>query len=542
MAEEIVERIKAEGQLTRNTGTNSIRAVRIQMDRFESIFETISEQVSMQTQFLADMVETSMDQLKIDGETAERERARQDREDLAEDQEEAGKDSTNSASKNISLSSLIPNDGSGFLNTLLKGALFAGGVFALGNIFKGFIESRIGESEFTEGLVSAVSWTAIGSIFGKKFGLLLGAGNLLSNALGLPSVVEKIGDALNLELEENDLLTQGIATSLAAAFLMQGGLKTKLIGGIIILTNLLGDKAKNWLVEQGNVDPDIANVAVDAASFAVQGAALGSLFGLPGMLAGAVAGLALSLGLSALSWFDRQKAEAEAQLRRDLAEAETILQDEEKRAEIQSVVDTLKTMTPEQQNAFVEERGGLTRPEQLAFDRVATPEDYDTEEITYNLSEIKRLNQMGAPVDASYINNLRDAGYNLDNLEADTGYAMPEYAKGTKGFQDFGPASFAILHGKEAVVPKETPAGRFLEQFFDKDWSPKMSGASGVAEQVSAVASGGINMPVIVHNSPTVAPIINNVQGGANISTTSVYGSGGGDRSRNTYGLTNSAN
>ena len=117
-----------------------------------------------------------------------------------------------------------------------------------------------------------------------------------------------------------------------------------------------------------------------------------------------------------------------------------------------------------------------------------------------------------------------------------------EYSKGTKGFQDFGPASFAILHGKEAVVPKETPAGRFLEQFFDKDWSPKMSGASGVAEQVSAVASGGINMPVIVHNSPTVAPIINNVQGGANISTTSVYGSGGGDRSRNTYGLTNSAN
>jgi hypothetical protein len=116
-----------------------------------------------------------------------------------------------------------------------------------------------------------------------------------------------------------------------------------------------------------------------------------------------------------------------------------------------------------------------------------------------------------------------------------------EYKRGTKGFQDFGPASFAVLHGREAVVPEETPAGRFLSQFFNEDWSPKMSRAN-LTEEVSTVASGSINMPIIVNNSPTVAPVINNVHGGPNVSSTTIFGSGGGDRSRNPYGLSNGTN
>ena len=38
----IIDRLKAEGDLMRNSGTNSIRAVKINLDRFEGIFNTIS--------------------------------------------------------------------------------------------------------------------------------------------------------------------------------------------------------------------------------------------------------------------------------------------------------------------------------------------------------------------------------------------------------------------------------------------------------------------------------------------------------------------
>lgn len=538
MAEEIVNRLKAEGQLIRNTGTNSIRAVRIQLDRFENVFETISEQVIQQTQFLSSMAQISEDQLKINKETQERKAERRARENLSKDQE---KETTEKTSKKISLASLAPDSASGFLNTVLKNAMFAGGAFVLSRVFKGFLEERIGETEFTDSLVSAVSWGAIGTLFGKKFGLMLGAGNLLSNALGLPSVVEKIGDALNTELEENDMLTQGIGTAMAGAFLMKGGLKTKLLGGIVVLTNLLGDKVKDWLVEQGNIDPDIANVAVDTASFAMQGAALGSLFGLPGMLAGAVAGLALSLGINALNWFDRQRAEAEAQLKKDLAEAEEILQNKEKRTEVETLRDDLKAMTPEQQSAAIKERGGMTRAEQFALDRVVTPGDYDDEEITYILSEIRRFNQMGSPVPPNYLTDLRNLGYNMENLQDDTGYKIPEFQKGSKGFQDFGSASFAILHGKEAIVPEETPAGRFLEQYFNENWTPKMSSVSDRSSRVDTINSGG-SSPVIINNAPTIAPNVNNVGGSTSVNNTNLVGTGSGPNNIDPYGMPRAAN
>ena len=585
MSEEVVERLKAEGQLIRNTGTNSIRSISIQMDKFEEIFQTISEQITMQTQFLSNLVEISTDQFKINEETNERENIRQQREGLASAQEEGSSgykepsSSTDKSKKDVSLSSLMPNFGSGFLNDLLKGALFAGGIYALGNVFKGFIEAKIGESEFTEGLISAISWTAIGAIFGKKFGLILGAGNLLSNALGLPSIVEKIGDAFNLELEENDLLTQGIGTSLAAAFLMRGGLKTKLLGGIIILTNLLGDKAKDWLINQGGVDPDWANTTVDVASLTVQGAAIGgSLFGLPGAIAGAMAGLAIGIGGKLIDWLRGKREEAFQRFEEDVSSIQPLLEKalrgealtEDERAEVARVTgeatrNTQLALPAEQREAA--EAAAAAGQEALGALPLLPEEGYNQLQIKNRIDGALAGNQEDLLELANFIKGrgttdreeIKDAliGFGTSVFATDPATFIQKFnawedlvddaldnnsfSRGTKGFQDFGPASFAILHGREAIVPEETPAGRFLNEFFNSDWSPKMSKAS-IAEEVSTISTGGINMPVIVNNSPTVAPIINNVQGGPNINSTSIFGSGGGDRSRNPYGITNGAN
>lgn len=557
---EIVERLKAEGQLTRNTGTNSIRAVRIQLAKFEGIFETISEQVTLQTKLLADMVETSMDQLRINAETGEREKARQQRKDLADAQEEdrdepADVSPARAEREGPGLFSMLSGMGIGKL--LIGGALLGAGLFAAYNIAKGFIDEKTGGkfSDFERGLMNAVQnidFEEIKKLFnGLKDSLKTIADLINSFASTMQSIIDNPlllfggatagGFALGRGIAAFTGPRAGPTTERADLKTRLGAVRGNILTAVALLTLAFGDEAKQFLEEQAGVPPEWADPAVDTASMAIYGATLGSMFGPTGMLVGAAAGLAVGLGFSIYNWLDRKKAEAAEQLKRDLAEADTILKDEGKRAEIQSIVDVLKTMTPEEQSAFIKKRGGLTRPEQLAFEQVATPEDYDTEAITYHLGEIRRAAQMGSMVQAVDVNALRNLGYDLNNLQQDTGYALPEYKRGTKGFQDFGPASFAILHGREAVVPEETPAGRFLSQFFNEDFSPKMSRAN-LAEEVSTAASGSVNMPIIINNSPTVAPVINNVHGGPNVSSTTIFGSGGGDRSRNTYGIPSSAN
>ena len=53
MAEETInERLIKEGQLTRNTGTNSIKSVNINLDKFSKVFSSMERQLVMQSSFL----------------------------------------------------------------------------------------------------------------------------------------------------------------------------------------------------------------------------------------------------------------------------------------------------------------------------------------------------------------------------------------------------------------------------------------------------------------------------------------------------------
>jgi hypothetical protein len=62
----IIDRLKAEGDLVRNSGTNSIRSVKFQLDKFEGIFDTISTNIAEQTDILRLQAGIAQEQIERD--------------------------------------------------------------------------------------------------------------------------------------------------------------------------------------------------------------------------------------------------------------------------------------------------------------------------------------------------------------------------------------------------------------------------------------------------------------------------------------------
>jgi len=548
MTEEIVERLKTEGQLIRNTGTNSIRAVRIQMDRFESIFETISEQVTMQTRLLATMAETSMDKLKIDEETSEREKARQQREDLAADQEESKKESTkedSEKSKKEGPGFFSMLGGMGISNLLIGGALLGAGMFAAYNFAKGFIDEKYDNawSNFEQGLVDfikSIDLEALKDAFNNIIVGLVG----LSTAIGALRLT-LLGLQISNMLKGGPRVSPGSGAGFGTFLRGAGRVLRKAIPGLgFVIPTEMGDSsltgpAQERLAAQGITPPaeSLRNIAPDLydqmhRNYQEQLEAEMARF----------TEEASKIAAEEIAAADAART-PEEEARLEVLREQNIEQDRIT-AEIRRNADLLESANDSIENLGFTVGGIQFRGTDLSDMRASLGDavaDAFTETMSYKANpynietalEVLRNRVLGGneltPEETRFMEALREATGNRG------------YRRGTNGFQDFGPASFAILHGKEAVVPKETPAGRFLEQFFNEDWSPKMSGASSVSEQVSTVASGGVNV-MTVNSNPIYAPVVNNVQGGPNVNAPTIIGSGGGDRSRGTYGISNAGN
>lgn len=106
-----------------------------------------------------------------------------------------------------------------------------------------------------------------------------------------------------------------------------------------------------------------------------------------------------------------------------------------------------------------------------------------------------------------------------------SGLTVPQMRTGSRGFVDFGKSTLAELHGMEAVVPLNTPAGKFLEQNFDDNWQPVMQRIASV--ETAAIQQQNMS-PTIVVNAPTVAPVNTNVGGSTTVSNQRVTAIGSG--------------
>jgi hypothetical protein len=122
----------------------------------------------------------------------------------------------------------------------------------------------------------------------------------------------------------------------------------------------------------------------------------------------------------------------------------------------------------------------------------------------------------------------------IDSQIAELAARMAENSNrdGTRGFLDFGAMSPALLHGIEAVVPRNTEAGEFLDRFFNENWeriTPAQQILSRSLSEVDTYAASSMQ-PIIINNTPVTNMPVNNITGGTNVTTqsnTTVIGNGG---------------
>lgn len=325
----ILDRLKQEGQLTRNSGVHSIRSVKIQLDRFEGIFNSISANISEQTEILRKS-------LNINEEARESQRRKEDLSELDQnaptppvptpptpDPSPEGKDGKG-------LFELMGGVGKSLLGIGGKLALGGAGLFVAYNFAKGFIDEKTGGgfTKFEDSMIDTfkeMDWNALGNSF-KEFASAVPE--------AVTSILEFLSDPLNVILGGAGLTAAGILAGMGGGALARGvtrGLIDGVLGGgrggagggqggllnargiartasLGILAGGLityGDEIKSWLQQQG-ANEDVANISVDIGQGAATGATIGSFFGPKGALVGAAVGAGFMILKNITGWIDEQ--------------------------------------------------------------------------------------------------------------------------------------------------------------------------------------------------------------------------------------------
>ena len=350
--EAIIDRLKAEGQLTRNSGSHSIRSVKIQLEKFEGVFNSISGNIAEQTQLLRK-------QMGIQEEAIERQ---QRRDDLSELQppvqpeiEETTTDTTitdSNGKKSKGLIEMISGFGGSLLGMMKPLLLGSAGLFVAYNFAKGFIDEKTGGgfTAFETSMIKTfkeVDWSALGTSFvtfaTKIPEAVTAITDFISSPLGMILAGAGLTAAGIMSGFAGGALAKGVTAGIIQGVLGSGGgggpagqgaagaglmnlrkvLKVSALGALTGALVFYGDDISNWLQTQG-MSEGWANFAVDSAT-AVSGAlTLGAMFGPPGLLVGAVAGIAYVAGKTLYDWFKRNQADAEKKLADRLALADIL--------------------------------------------------------------------------------------------------------------------------------------------------------------------------------------------------------------------------
>ena len=621
----IIDRLKAEGDLIRNSGTNSVKSVNLKLEKFEGIFNSINTNIAEQT----DMMRA---QLGLAAEAQERLKTKEQFEEIAPQVAPQTNDSTDDQ-KPLSEVGNKGGDAIAKMLSLKNLAMIGAGGFVLANVMKGFVEESGGMGailkdmgipvedikqdwgEFKEDM-SLIREDArkVRVFFGK---VAKGIEEFVDNPLSIFGLGLGVGALFGLgkDIGGSGADVPGKADAKKRMNLLRG----RLLFGAVGLALLAGDEIAKYIGDM--VLPsgwettnygDFLKGTGAVAEGALLGYSIGRFFGPYGAIAGAVIGAGLAFGNVLSDWITKRNAEKETEFLDRFEEINQILVDsnrplsEDEKAELQSLADEsrnrLRDATSDAARQQIEAAAKIIEDRLLEevgdkeigmfgrgddFDaemRAAFARFYDPDESGKSAGDESGIRAMAERIgqqydDGSWLDHLlwgdrnefikRSLEGGLSNYFYDSsdpnriqrlmdtdrmklirenfsaqlgeGGRFNSFRSGTTGFQNFGSGEYAILHGKEAVVPFNTAAGQFLNNYFTENWQPKLDSANRTAAVSNFGGMGGA--PIVINNTPVVAPqTITTSAGGSTVNVTNASFGGGGGGSASPYNLSGGIN
>ena len=614
----IIDRLKAEGDLIRNSGTNSLRSVKIELSKFEKVFNVISSNVVEQTEMMRS-------QMGIAAEALEARKTQEQFEELARPPLAEQTDPLPSSSGEASFNAdgIAEAVGDGIAKTFsLKNIVAAAGIGFVGyNLLKGMIDESGGIKDLMLDLgVPEAVFTSMDE-FGENLKEVsadakLLAGDLKTISTFFGNVVTKIGEFADnpLSIFGLGLAAGGLGGIFGAGKAMAGGgdkdtkdsqkkmrgLKMKMAGGIVGLALMFGDEAVKWLGDQTLPEGweekpygDYIKGGASLLSGVATGAYIGSFFGPYGMIAGAIIGGGIAMATTVKAHIEAANMKKEADLLQRFQEQADLIKrssegeqlSEEERQTLstlyEDMIDQIRNASSDGAKEVLEQTAKQVRRAMItALDKqdfgAFRPRDEMRPAIgaiigefienndTSNMGRLRDL--LGRQYDESnwfeqlflgdreeFIKRAAKSEVNSYLVDrSDPNRTVPlvpwkdhpgikerwndfvdnQFATGTDGFKNFGAGQVAMLHGTEAVVPLNSPAGMLLNEFFN--------GKNVASRSARVNGAGGLGGPVVINNTPIVAPqTITATNAGDKVNVTNAsFGGGGGGNNTNPYGLT----